>query len=72
MAHALRFALAPSPQAQTIPFYLTDPGTATDGDTSKRLGRFDLPAVIPIVTVQEPIGGMLATINPIRQGGTGK
>lgn len=39
---------------------------------SKRLGRFDLPAVIPIVTVQERIGGMLARINQMRQDGTGK
>ena len=33
---------------------------------SKRLGRSDLPAVIPIVSVQERIGGMLARINQIK------
>lgn len=33
---------------------------------SKRLGRSDLPAVIPIISVQERIGGMLARINQIK------
>ena len=33
---------------------------------SKRLGQSDLPAVIPIVSVHERIGGMLARINQIK------
>jgi tRNA(fMet)-specific endonuclease VapC len=33
---------------------------------SKHLGRSDLPAVIPIIAVQEQIGGILSRINQIK------
>lgn len=48
--------------------HLTELGyrTTVGQRLSKRLGRSHLPAVIPIVTVQERIGGMLARINQIK------
>ena len=39
---------------------------------SKRLGRSDLPAVIPIVSFQEQMAGILSRINQIKSASVGE